>query len=66
MPAGLLEDIHTFSASFGARLVEIEELLTANRIWKQRLVDIGIVPVKTALDWGFTGVMLRGLAFPGI
>jgi len=60
LPAGLLEDIHTFSASFSSRLMEIEELLTSNRIWKQRLVDVGIVPVKTALEWGFTGVMLRG------
>ena len=38
----------------------MEELLTNNRIWKQRLVDIGIVKAKDALDLGFSGVMLRG------
>ena len=38
----------------------MEELLTENRIWKQRLVNIGIVTAEQALDWGFSGVMLRG------
>ena len=42
------------------RIDEIEELLTGSRIWKQRLVDIGVVSAKEALDWGFSGVMLRG------
>ena len=36
------------------------QLLTNNRIWKQRLVDIGVVTVQEALDWGFSGVMVRG------
>jgi NADH dehydrogenase (ubiquinone) Fe-S protein 2 len=36
-------------------------MLTNNRIWKQRLVDIGTVTAHQALDWGFSGVMLRGL-----
>jgi len=35
-------------------------MLTENRIWKQRLIDIGIVNLKDAQDWGFSGVMLRG------
>jgi NADH:ubiquinone oxidoreductase subunit D len=35
-------------------------MLTENRIWKQRLVDVGVVSAKDALDWGFSGVMLRG------
>ena len=39
---------------------EIEEMLTDNPIWKQRLVDIGVVTAEEALDWGFSGVMLRG------
>ena len=39
---------------------EMEEMLTNNRIWKQRLVDIGVVTADQALDWGFSGVMLRG------
>jgi NADH dehydrogenase (ubiquinone) Fe-S protein 2 len=37
----------------------MEEMLTANRIWKQRLVDVGIISVKDALNYGFSGVMLR-------
>lgn len=60
IPAGLLSDVHTFKEQFKTRLSEIEEMLTENRIWKQRLVDIGVVPLKNALDWGFSGVMLRG------
>lgn len=60
LPKGLLEDIYIFSKKFVSRLDEIEELLTDNRIWKQRLVDIGVVSKQSALDWGFSGVMLRG------
>lgn len=60
IPLGLLEDIFKFAEQYGSRIDEIEELLTNNRIWKQRLVDIGVVTRKEALDWGFTGVLLRG------
>ena len=60
IPLGMLEDIYTFIDQFGNRIDEVEELLTDNRIWKQRLVDIGIVSGKDALDWGFSGVLLRG------
>jgi len=60
MPLGLSEDIYQFAKYFPKRLDEIEEMLTGNRIWKQRLVDIGIVTADEALAWGFTGVMLRG------
>ena len=56
----MLEDIYIFIKQFYSRINEIEELLTNNRIWKQRLVDIGVVTAKQALDWGFSGVMLRG------
>jgi NADH:ubiquinone oxidoreductase subunit D len=42
----------------------MEVMLTSNRIWKQRLVDIGIVSKKDACDWGFSGVMLRGSTIP--
>lgn len=41
-------------------MIEVEELLNNNRIWKQRLVDVGIVTADEALDYGFSGVMLRG------
>jgi NADH dehydrogenase (ubiquinone) Fe-S protein 2 len=58
-PAELLNDIKVFSINFSDRLAEIEEMLTNNRIWKERLIDVGIVSYKQALDWGFSGVMLR-------
>jgi NADH dehydrogenase (ubiquinone) Fe-S protein 2 len=60
IPLGLLEDILFFCDSFLIRLQEIDELLTHNRIWKQRLVDVGIVSSSEALDLGFSGVLLRG------
>lgn len=60
MPLGLSEDIYKFAHQFSSRIDEIEELLTTNRIWKQRLVDVGVVTASSALDWGFSGVMLRG------
>jgi NADH dehydrogenase (ubiquinone) Fe-S protein 2 len=65
IPINLLTDIYIFLGQFSARIDEIEELLTSNRIWKQRLVDVGIVPIETALNYGFSGVMLRasGLAW---
>jgi NADH dehydrogenase (ubiquinone) Fe-S protein 2 len=60
LPKGLLADIYVFIEQFNLRLLEIEDMLTENRIWKQRLVDIGVVSAKDAYDWGFSGVMLRG------
>jgi len=56
----LLDDIFLFINQFNLRVDEIEEMLTGNRIWKERLVDIGVVPYTKAIDWGFSGVMLRG------
>lgn len=60
LPVGLLDDIYTFIIQFSARVDELEELLTGNRIWKERLVDIGVVSAEEALNHGFTGVMVRG------
>lgn len=60
LPLGFLDDIYLFIKQFGFRINEIEELLTNSRIWKQRLVNIGIVSLENALNWGFSGVMLRG------
>nr|BCT02608.1 NADH dehydrogenase subunit 7 [Medakamo hakoo] len=60
LPIGLSEDIYRFCRQFASRIDEMEELLTGNRIWKQRLVDIGVVTADQALNWGFSGVMLRG------
>lgn len=60
IPKGLLSDIFIFLEVFNNKLIEIEEMLNENRIWKQRLVNIGRVSAKDSLDWGFSGVMLRG------
>ena len=60
IPLGFLDDLYLFAVQFNLRLDEIEEMLTGNRIWKERLVDIGVVSAKNAIEWGFSGVMLRG------
>jgi len=60
LPPDLLSDIAKFVENFPKVLNDMETLLTDNRIWKQRTVDIGIVTKEQALDWGFSGVMLRG------
>ncbi len=60
LPEGLLEKIEAFTDTFIGYVDEYETLLTENRIWKQRTVDIGVVDKEAALDWGFTGPMLRG------
>ena len=60
LPIGLSDDIYRFTRQFVSRIDEMEEMLTNNRIWKQRLVDVGVVTADQALDWGFSGVMLRG------
>lgn len=60
MPLGLLEDIYQWATQYGTRIDEVEELLTANRIWKERTIGIGVVTAQQALDYGFSGVMLRG------
>jgi NADH-quinone oxidoreductase subunit D len=60
MPSGMADDIAGFIERFPKVLDDIENLLTENRIFRQRNAEIGVVPVQMALDWGFTGVMLRG------
>lgn len=60
IPMGLLSDIFSFISSFSKRVDEIEELLTSNRIWKQRLIGIGIVSYADAINRGFSGPILRG------
>ncbi len=60
MPAGLAEDIYAYAEGFAAFLDDLETLLTENRIFKQRNVDIGVISAEAAMDWGFSGVMLRG------
>ncbi len=60
LPPELLEDIYSFCQTFPQKIDDIETLLTENRIFKQRNVDIGVVSLDEALAWGFSGVMLRG------
>ncbi|PKQ07094.1 MAG: NADH-quinone oxidoreductase subunit D [Alphaproteobacteria bacterium HGW-Alphaproteobacteria-12] len=60
LPPKLLEDIYNFCDPCAQVLDDLEVLLTDNRIFKQRNVDIGIVSQQDALDWGFSGVMVRG------
>lgn len=56
----LLDDIEQWCKEFPRALADIESLVTENRIFKQRNVDIGVVSKQEAYDWGFTGVMIRG------
>lgn len=56
----IVQDILDFNNYFFKRIDEYEDMLTGNRIWNDRLRNVGIVSFDQALDWGFTGVMLRG------
>ena len=59
LPQALIDDIGTFCDEFPKALKDIDTLLTANRIFKQRNVDIGVVPLEEAWGRGFSGVMVR-------
>lgn len=59
MPNGLAEDIAEWADKFPKFIDDLEGLLSENRIFKQRTVDIGIVSGEEAIAWGFTGPMLR-------
>ncbi len=60
LPPKLIADIDAWCDAFPKALDDIETLVTGNRIFKQRNVDIGVVTRQEAYDWGFSGVMLRG------
>jgi NADH dehydrogenase (ubiquinone) Fe-S protein 2 len=60
LPLNLLNDIFVFVNQFASRIDEIDELLTNNRIWKERLTNVGVVSSKQAKDFGFSGVLVRG------
>ena len=64
LPAALIADIAAFCESFPKVLDDIDALLTDNRIFKQRNVDIDIVSLEDGLAWGFSGVMVRGSGAP--
>ena len=60
LPTKLIDDIGKFCKNFPKVIDDLEDLLTDNRIFKQRNVDIGLVTKQDALDYSFSGVMLRG------
>jgi len=60
LPNDLIDDIETWAKAFPEVLEDIDGLLTENRVFKQRNVDIGVVTEQDILDYGFSGVMVRG------
>ncbi len=64
LPDGLVDEIQTFINRFPKLIDDMETLLTGNRIFKQRTVDIGIVTAEEAIDWGFSGPMIRASGIP--
>ncbi|TCS62354.1 NADH dehydrogenase subunit D [Primorskyibacter sedentarius] len=60
LPPDLLDDIDQWADEFPSVLADIDGLLTENRVFKQRNADIGIISEEDILDWGFSGVMVRG------
>ena len=64
LPQQLIDDIDQWCDHFPKVMNDIETLITDNRIFKQRNVDIGVVTRQQAFEWGFTGVMLRGSGVP--
>ena len=64
LPPKLIDDIDAFCDPFLKVCDDLETLLTDNRIFKQRNVDIGVVKLEDAWAWGFSGVMVRGSGAP--
>src|SRR4051795_1162951 len=64
LPPNLIDDIESWFETFLKVVDDLDELVIGNRIFKQRNVDIGVVSLKDAYAWGFTGPMLRGSGAP--
>ncbi|XP_033338658.2 NADH dehydrogenase (ubiquinone) 49 kDa subunit [Megalopta genalis] len=60
MPLGLMDDIYEWASKYAERLDEVEDMLTSNRVWISRTRNIGVLSAEDALNWGCSGVMLRG------
>ncbi len=60
LPEDLINDIEKWANEYPAKMDDIDGLLTENRIFKQRNADIGVVSEQEILDWGYSGVMVRG------
>lgn len=64
LPAGLIEDIAVFCDQFSSRLDELEAYLDYNRVWRQRLMGVGVVDYNYARDYSFTGPVARSSGIP--
>jgi NADH dehydrogenase (ubiquinone) Fe-S protein 2 len=64
LPLGFLDDLHSFVLKFSKRLNDIEELLTNNRIWRNRLISIGVITASQSFEFGFSGPILRSAGVP--
>jgi NADH-quinone oxidoreductase subunit D len=64
LPVGLEDKIAAWAETFPKFIDDLETLLTGNRIWKQRTVDIGLMTAEEALAWGFTGPCIRASGVP--
>lgn len=60
IPAGMDKEIYDFAVAFEKVIDDVDTLVSTNRIWKQRTVDVGVVTAEEAQAWGFSGPMLRG------
>lgn len=63
LPVGFIDDLFVFCSKFSKRIDEFEEILSNNRIWKNRLIGVGVVTLEQAFNFGFSGPMLRGSGF---
>ncbi len=64
LPHGMTERIAGWCDEVSAFVVDMERLITGNRIFRQRTVDVGKISAEDAIDWGFTGPCLRGSGVP--
>ena len=64
LPAGMTDDILSWAGKFSGFIDDVETLLNENRIFKQRSVDIGVMSAEDAMDWGFSGPVLRASGVP--
>ena len=60
MPLGLMDDIYKWCIGYTQVLDEVDDVLTENRIWKQRLIDIGVISAEDALTYGFRYAIVLG------
>jgi NADH dehydrogenase I D subunit len=64
VPVGLFKDVYSFAKQFNTRIDELEELLSTNRIWKERLIDVGYINAIDAIKLNLSGPLLRSTGIP--